>query len=85
MKDIMSMASFWVFVVAVVIIIIIIIVVVVAVAVIIIIISSSSSSSIIIINSFFSRQLRILGQQGKGKATCNSSVTLSPASQTPRF
>ena len=84
MKDIMSMASFWVFVVAVVIIIIIIIVVVVAV-----IISSSSSSSssssIIIINSFFSRQLRILGQQGKGKATCNSSVTLSPASQTPRF
>ena len=76
MKDIMSMASFWVFVVAVIVIIIVVVVVVVVFIIIIIII-------IIIINSFFTRQSRILGQQGKGKATCNSPVPLSPTSQTP--
>ena len=76
MKDIMSMVSFWVFVVAVIVIIIVVVVVVVVFIIIIIII-------IIIINSFFTRQSRILGQQGKGKATCNSPVPLSPTSQTP--
>ena len=71
------MASFWVFVVAVIVIIIVVVVFIIIIIIISIIII------IIIINSFFTRQSRILGQQGKGKATCNSPVPLSPTSQTP--
>ena len=85
MKDIMSVASFWVFVVAVVVIIIIIIVVVVVIIIVGVVVIIIITIIIIIISSFFTRQSRILGQQGKGKATCNSSVPLLPASQTPRL